>query len=385
MRFITALWKLNNFAMAMAPVLLFGPALLRLAKRYVFRQPIRVHLRVPRKGICLLTAFVMLLGPENFQQLAEAEVQYANISTASWANGDTIITYIYDDNGSVTSKTTATGGVVKEVVTYQYNLAGRLDKVTTDEQTVTEHVVEYIYNDEGIRVRASSYDQPTGGGTKSNEKTVTYLIDSYNHTGYAQVLEEWTVEGVDAALTCYTLGDDVIAQTKSDWQLVASQWELQGTGNTEYLLYDGHGSTRQLAEYAAGTVSIVDSFSYDGYGVLLQNDSVASANPGKVVPQQTSLLYAGEQFDTDLQQYYLRARYYNPLNGLFNRMDPFSGSPQDPQSLHKYLYAHCNPISNIDPSGLEAVDVVETNSKIAKKGHYRVKRIRLEKYLESKK
>ena len=330
------------FAMAMAPVLLFGPALLRLAKRYVLRQPIRVRLRVPRKGICLLTAFVMLFGPENFQNLAQAEIQYANISTASWANGDTIITYTYDDNGSVTSKTTTTGSVVKEVVTYQYNLAGRLDKVTTDEQTGTKNVVEYIYNDEGIRVRAYSYDQPTGGGTKSNEKTVTYLIDSYNHTGYAQTLEELTFNRANPnpltdtpdSLRTYLIGDDVIAQTVD--------------GETQYLLYDGHGSTRQMTDNSG---QITDSFSYDGYGVLLQDETAASARPGYTPTQATSLLYAGEYFDTDLQQYYLRARYYNPLNGLFNRMDPFSGSPQDPQSLHKYLYCHANPVNAIDPSG----------------------------------
>jgi len=49
--------------------------------------------------------------------------------------------------------------------------------------------------------------------------------------------------------------------------------------------------------------------------------------------------------------YYLRARYYNPLNGRFNRIDPFSGNTQDPQSLHKYLYCHANPINATDPSG----------------------------------
>ncbi len=32
-------------------------------------------------------------------------------------------------------------------------------------------------------------------------------------------------------------------------------------------------------------------------------------------------------------------------------MDPFAGNNQDPQSLHKYLYAHCNPINGMDPSG----------------------------------
>jgi hypothetical protein len=47
----------------------------------------------------------------------------------------------------------------------------------------------------------------------------------------------------------------------------------------------------------------------------------------------------------------LRARWYNPQNGLFNRIDPFSGNTHDPQSLHKYLYCHANPINAIDPSG----------------------------------
>jgi len=75
-------------------------------------------------------------------------------------------------------------------------------------------------------------------------------------------------------------------------------------------------------------------------------------NPTRSAPPATSLLYAGEQFDLDAQQYYLRARYYNPLNGRFNRMDPFAGNNHDPQSLHKYLYANANPINRIDPSAL---------------------------------
>jgi hypothetical protein len=48
---------------------------------------------------------------------------------------------------------------------------------------------------------------------------------------------------------------------------------------------------------------------------------------------------------------YLRARYYNPASGTFNRLDPFFGNLQDPQSLHKYLYVHGDPIQGIDPTG----------------------------------
>jgi RHS repeat-associated protein len=63
-------------------------------------------------------------------------------------------------------------------------------------------------------------------------------------------------------------------------------------------------------------------------------------------------------FDNQLQQYYLRARWYNPTTGRFNRIDPFAGNTHDPQSLHKYLYAHCSPIMNVDPSG--RLSLVET-------------------------
>ncbi|MEN8128488.1 MAG: RHS repeat-associated core domain-containing protein [Planctomycetota bacterium] len=74
----------------------------------------------------------------------------------------------------------------------------------------------------------------------------------------------------------------------------------------------------------------------------------------------TSLLYSGEQYDGNLDQYYLRARYYNQNNGTFNRVDPYSGNTQDPQSLHKYAYVHNNPVNNIDPTGNWSIPQVVT-------------------------
>ncbi len=104
--------------------------------------------------------------------------------------------------------------------------------------------------------------------------------------------------------------------------------------DVQYLLYDGHGSTRQLVSNTGATV--LEDYSYDAYGVMLGGNP----EPGAL---STNLLYAGEQFDAHLQQYYLRARYYDQNTGRFNRMDPFTGDYQAPQSLHKYLYAHKNP------------------------------------------
>jgi RHS repeat-associated protein len=54
--------------------------------------------------------------------------------------------------------------------------------------------------------------------------------------------------------------------------------------------------------------------------------------------------YRGEQFDSDLALYYLRARYYNPNTGRFLGRDPKDGKAKYPASLHKYLYVGGDPI-----------------------------------------
>jgi len=66
----------------------------------------------------------------------------------------------------------------------------------------------------------------------------------------------------------------------------------------------------------------------------------------------TALLYTGEQFNATTGQYYLRARYYDPETGRFNRLDPFAGNTSDPVSLHKYLYCGADPVMFSDPSGM---------------------------------
>jgi RHS repeat-associated protein len=55
--------------------------------------------------------------------------------------------------------------------------------------------------------------------------------------------------------------------------------------------------------------------------------------------------YRGEQYDSDLGLYYLRARYYNPATGRFLFRDPEDGDPTTPASLHKYLYANGDPVN----------------------------------------
>jgi RHS repeat-associated protein len=94
-----------------------------------------------------------------------------------------------------------------------------------------------------------------------------------------------------------------------------------------------------------GVVS--DRYSYDAYGLALDFTF------GTLTPLRTAMLYSGERFDSDLQQYYLRARYYNPVVGRFGAQDQVDGTPNDPLSLHKYAYTQNNPVNMRDPSGNE--------------------------------
>ncbi len=56
--------------------------------------------------------------------------------------------------------------------------------------------------------------------------------------------------------------------------------------------------------------------------------------------------YNGQQFDAISQQYYLRARYYNPVIGRFIQEDTYWGD-----GLNLYAYCANNPVFYMDPSG----------------------------------
>ncbi len=211
-------------------------------------------------------------------------------------------------------------GTKDSETTFGYNLQGRLASATVDKTGSGGSVTNtsYTYNDSGIRTSQTV-----------DAQTTEYVIDSNNLTGYAQVLEEH----VAGQLTkTYTIGHDVIAQQSPSVE----------SGDTLFLVYDGHGSTRALLN-SSGAIVTDQVFHYDAYGNAVGFDAANAL---------TTILYAGEQFDVATDQHYLRARYYDAAIGRFNRDDPYGGNINDPQSLHKYVYAYANPIMGIDPSGM---------------------------------
>ncbi|MDQ2086399.1 RHS repeat-associated core domain-containing protein [Herbivorax sp. ANBcel31] len=213
-------------------------------------------------------------------------------------------TYTYDKNGNTLSKKNEV-----ETISYTYGYNNRLIGVVTTNQTGTS-AVKYIYDVYGIRV----------GKIVDGTKFSRYTVDK--NTDYAKVLEERDENG--ELVVSYVHGDDLISQKRGDV--------------TSYYHYDGLGSTRALTNSSG---EVTDTYIYDAFGNLIEKT-------GNTVNE---FLYTGEQYDANIGFYYLRARYMNPSIGRFATMDPFEGFVQDPYSLHKYLYAHANPVMNIDPSG----------------------------------
>ncbi len=314
------------------PILTGAPGLRRRKVRGMDRLLTCYRLPLIMRGTASLLAATTLVMGLPFDALAQESDLYSRLETANWGRAGSVTQYAYDDNGSLVSKS-VTGGGAPVVETYSYDLQNRLAghvRTESDGADVTVTSTAYRYNLEGIQVGKATTVTVNGVAYPDLSETVNYLIDSANPTGYAQVIEER--DGGGTVLKSYAIGDDVLSQS------VPSSLSLQAS----YFLYDGHGSTRQLTD-ASGAVTA--QYTYDAYGVMLGQTAGAQAR------QATSLLYSGERFDPALQQYYLRARHYNQANGQFTSLDPYSGNPHDPQSLHKYAYCHADPVNGIDPSG----------------------------------
>jgi RHS repeat-associated protein len=235
-------------------------------------------------------------------------------------------TYTYDDNDRLLSETTA--GVTKR---YTYDDNGNtLTEREPGKQTVYDwdsenrligaqitdtsgmKTVQYRYDVEGDRVSS------TVNGVETR-----YLVDGNRQ--YAEVIEEYSPLG--QVQTIYVHGLNLISQVRS--------------GQTSTYLYDGFDSVRSLSNQ---TGTVANTYSYDAYGNLMRSTGTTKSDYG----------YRGEQFDSNLEMQYLRARYYDATIGRFVSSDSFEGWQDQPMSHHRYIYGNDNPIVFFDPSGASA-------------------------------
>ena len=96
---------------------------------------------------------------------------------------------------------------------------------------------------------------------------------------------------------------------------------------------DEQGSiTHVLSEDA----EILNHYSYAAFGNIIE----------KTEKVENCFCYNGEMLDPVTQQYYLRARFYNPVIGRFTQEDTYYGD-----GLNLYQYCQANPVGYVDPSG----------------------------------
>ncbi len=261
-------------------------------------------------------------------------------------------TYGYNATQQTLKGVTAASGS-RVITTFTYDLQGRLEVGTVETRDSSGNLLRreqttYDYDHSGIRVSALHEVDSNGDGSWDQRIKTEYLNDPHNHTGYSQVLRETYFDATTGLLQKridYTIGLDEIAQTTTTYDAAGN------VVNRETLVFghDGHGSVRVLFDL---TATLLQLYVYQAYGELAAIYNAAgqfvSANPSDAL---TSLLHDGEPFDVRLGWGYRRARWVDASNGRFNQFDPFFGNLWEPQSFHKYLFTHGDPINFTDPSG----------------------------------
>jgi RHS repeat-associated protein len=212
------------------------------------------------------------------------------------------ITYVYDNNGNILNKSEGL-----TTLGYDWDFQNRLTGADIDGDGTNDVINEY--DGDGIRIRTTVLGDQT-----------RFLVDK--DIDHPQVLEEYLPSGVIAV--SYIYGHDLISQFRDT--------------RTSFYHVDGLGSARALTDVNG---LVTDSYSYAAYGDIIDH---AGTTPNVY-------LFAGEQFDPNMDFYYLRARYYDPKSRRFTASDSFPGDPRHPITLHRYLYANANPALYIDPSG----------------------------------
>ena len=209
-----------------------------------------------------------------------------------------------DSMGSITFQYNSDGDMAKQVngsntFTYSYDYENRLTSITKNSALLESN----IYNPDGERIEAMD-----GSST-------TY----YFYEGSSMI----------ASLSGTSWLDNIYG----NGMLLA-----QASGSSSYYYQnDALGSTRLVT---ASTGAILYSSDYLPFGASF-------GTSGSFTPE---FEYTGKLVDVS-GLYYYGARFYDPSIDRFITEDTSTGSPGDPLSLDRYVYARDNPEAITDPTG----------------------------------
>ena len=200
------------------------------------------------------------------------------------------ITYTYDDNGNVLTKSAE--------ATYIWDIENCLVEIQKTDGTVIQH----DYDPDGNRVQTIT--TPSGGPAEVQN----FLVDTSGSLSHVVV---------------ETDGAGLVAQyVRGDGELLA----VIRSGGSRFFHADGLGSIRRLTDEAG---VITDGYTYTAFGELTSHTGTDTQ----------PYAFTGEPLDLNTGLQYHRARWMDPRVGRFAGMDPFGGRASEPATLHKYLYA----------------------------------------------
>ena len=216
--------------------------------------------------------------------------------------------YQYDKRNRLTAHTK--GGVTSQ---YEYDNAGNLLK------------------DDNARYEYDAFNR----NTKVETFNGNIQINRYDAEGLRHEMEE------NGRLVSFIFrGDEVVAEESQEDRIryirtsVLLASDAEGARTYYHYASDEMGSVTHVVD--GESEEILNHYEYDAWGNLTTCEE-------KV---HNRFKFNGQQYDPISQQYYLRARYYNPVIGRFTQEDSYNVD-----GLNLYAYCRNNPVYYVDPSG----------------------------------